>query len=91
MYLLVYFTSSLTKNQIIAAVVSLIINIIIMSISAININPLLTRFFQWISILNRFEDFQKGLINIPSIIFYISFTFIFLFLTIRVIEKRRLS
>ena len=37
----------------------------------------------------QYEDFTNGVISLPPIIYYISVTVIFLFLTVKVIEKRR--
>jgi len=44
-----------------------------------------------LSLLKRFDDFQKGIIDFSSVLYYISFIFIFIFLTIRVIDSRRWS
>jgi ABC-2 type transport system permease protein len=49
------------------------------------------RFFGWFSLLDRYTAFSMGILTLNSIIYYISFSFIFVFLTIRVIEKRRWS
>lgn len=55
-------------------------------------NPaLLTKIFNFFSLSSRFEDFVMGLLSIDGIIFYLSFTGIFIFLTIRVIDKKRWS
>lgn len=52
---------------------------------------LIAKFFGWFSLLNRYSDFTAGLISVSSIVYFISFIFIFLFLTVRIIEKRRWS
>lgn len=55
-------------------------------------NPaLLTKIFSFFSLSARFGDFVIGLISIDGIIFYLSFISVFIFLTIRVIDKRRWS
>jgi ABC-2 type transport system permease protein len=43
----------------------------------------------WFSLLKRYQDFASGLLTLSSIIFYLSFIFMFLFLTIQTIAKRR--
>ena len=47
------------------------------------------RFFQWFSLVTRYDDFNRGILGISPIVYYISFSAAFVFLTIRVIEKRR--
>ena len=43
----------------------------------------------WISIYSRFGNFQNGFFDFASILYYASICFIFVFLTVRVYEKRR--
>ncbi len=50
---------------------------------------LIIRFLQWFSIVSRYSEFNMGLLGISPIVYYISFSAIFIFLTVRVIEKRR--
>lgn len=45
--------------------------------------------FDWFSLLKRFTSFTEGLLNVSSIIYYLSFITAFIFLTIQMIEKRR--
>ncbi|NLK86805.1 MAG: ABC transporter permease, partial [Clostridiaceae bacterium] len=45
----------------------------------------------WISILSRYEDFNRGILGLSPVVYYLSFVAVFLFLTVRVIEKRRWS
>jgi ABC-2 type transport system permease protein len=47
---------------------------------------------QVLSCFNLFEqmhDFARGVVDTRSVIFYVSLTFFFLFLTLRVVESRR--
>jgi ABC-2 type transport system permease protein len=44
--------------------------------------------FQWFSLNKRYSDFPLGLLKIDSLIYYTSFCGLFLFLTVRHIEKR---
>lgn len=50
---------------------------------------LIAETLDWFSLLERFESFTLGLIEIEEVVFYLSFTSIFLFVTVRLIEKRR--
>lgn len=52
---------------------------------------LCTKILQWFSLFSRFENFTYGLLDIGAIVYYLSFIFIFLFLTNQTIEKRRWS
>lgn len=47
-----------------------------------------TKVLQWLSIFQRFNDFVNGLLDISSIVYYLSFILLFVFLTIQTIEKR---
>jgi len=49
----------------------------------------IVNFLKWFSLLKRYGDFNMGVLSLSPIIYYISFCFAFIFLTIRVIEKRR--
>jgi len=52
---------------------------------------IIVRVFDWFSLLERYRDFAMGVISLSPIIYYITFCAIFIFFTIRVIEKRRWS
>ncbi len=43
----------------------------------------------WFSLLKRYNDFTMGVLGLAPIVYYISFSGAFVFLTIRMIEKRR--
>ena len=44
-----------------------------------------------LSFYSRYAEFTSGLFNLSSVLFYVSTVVIFLFLTVRVYEKRRWS
>ncbi|MCM8711472.1 ABC transporter permease [Clostridium sp. SYSU_GA19001] len=52
---------------------------------------LLPKFFRWFSLLNRYENFGSGVLDVSSIVYYITFNIAFIFLAIQMIEKRRWS
>ncbi|MBZ4647373.1 MAG: type transporter, partial [Clostridia bacterium] len=54
-------------------------------------NPFIAKMLEWFSILKRFQDFTIGILSLSPIVYYISFSAAFIFLTIRVLEKRRWS
>lgn len=49
----------------------------------------LSKFVNWFSVLDRFYNFSDGLLDVSSIVYYLSFIGVFLFLTIHAIEKKR--
>lgn len=52
-------------------------------------NGLIVEVLDWFSLLERFDSFTLGVIELEEVVFYLSFTSIFLFVTVRMIEKRR--
>lgn len=88
------FISSLTENQVVSAFCSfgLIIGLLLLSSFASTItNPFIATILQWFSVYSRFNDFAYGIFNIESVVYYISLTVVFLFLAVRVLEKKRWS
>lgn len=43
----------------------------------------------WFTLLDRFEGFTLGILRMTDIVFYLSFTFVFLFVAVQFVEKRR--
>ena len=88
------FISSLTESQIVAAIggigVSILLAIMDTLASTISIKWLATA-VGWISFSGRFNTFCTGILDYANIAFFLSFVAIFLFLTVRVQEKRRWS
>ena len=51
--------------------------------------PFASILMKWFSVFERFYPFTYGYFDFVSLIYYLSVTVIFLFLTVRVFEKRR--
>ena len=88
------FVSSLTENQLIAALSTILIILFFMVTSSLNsyIDSAIVRsVLNWVSIFERFSNFAYGYFDINAIVYYVSISFAFLFLTVRVYEKRRWS
>jgi ABC-2 type transport system permease protein len=49
----------------------------------------LQKFLGWFSLNRRYQSFSMGLLKFDSLLYYASFSGLFLFLTVRLIEKRR--
>jgi ABC-2 type transport system permease protein len=47
------------------------------------------KFLGWLSINRRYQPFAQGLLKVDALVYYASFSGLLLFLTIRIIEKRR--
>ena len=87
------FASALTESQVIAAIigiVSLFIMYIAGSISS-SLGGTVGKILDWFSLLNRYDDFSRGILGLGPVVYYLSFVAVFLFLTVRIIEKRRWS
>ncbi len=88
------FLSSLTENQLIAAVSAMGVNaaMLLVSLLADNISGTALRtVVKWFSVLDRFTPFTHQMLDVSAIVYYLSLAAAFLFLTTRVIEKRRWS
>ncbi len=88
------FVSSITENQMISAVLTCIILVLIyileMLVPSLNI-PVLQPLLEGLLLFSRFNDFAQGILNITTIVYYLSFIAVFLFATVRVLDKRRYS
>ena len=88
------FISSLTESQVVSAILTFAALFVLYSIDSWTISITSDFARQVINILavfTRYSDFELGLISFSNIVYYISFIFVFLFLTARNIEKRRYS
>ena len=88
------FISSLTENQFVSAFGTIGAIVFLLFVSALNNyinNETIRRFLSGLSITNRYNYFAYGLFSYDSLIYFISLSAVFLFLTIRVFERRRWS
>jgi ABC-2 type transport system permease protein len=88
------FISSLTESQVVSAILTFVVLLVLYSLDGFAsgiTQKWLKTIVEWFSIFKRFSDFQIGILNLPNVLFYISFVFTFLFLTVRNIDKRRFS
>lgn len=88
------FISALTESQIIAAIVSIGAGLFIYmldSISSLISVDFITKIFSAISFNQNYSNFTYGILNLSNLVFFVSVIAIFIFLTIRVLEKRRWS
>ncbi len=77
------FVSSLTENQIIAAVMTFGVFIVLWVIDATagTGTTVTSETFRYLSLLNHYDDFTKGVLDSQHLVFYLSFISLGLFLT----------
>ncbi len=94
------FISSLTENQLSAAVVTISVLCAMVLLNMVNnikdsdgqqiISSYAIRgVINWFSVLSRYYNFSYGIFDFAALLYYSSLAFVFLFLTVRVYEKRR--
>ncbi len=87
------FVSAITENQLSAAVgtIGIILLFFVTSLisSLIPESYVIRYLLNFISIFSRFQGFVNGYFDIASIIYYISVSAVFVYLTIRVYDRRR--
>jgi len=88
------FASALTKSQVLAAMLTLVAGLVLLMLNwvAQAVSPNGQWQTQLLSLFNLSQqmiDFTRGVLDTRVIVFYLTMTFFFLFLTLRVIESRR--
>ena len=89
------FVSSLTENQLSAAVGTIAIILAFLGIgflgSLVPSSYAIRYVLDALSIFTRFQTFVNGYFDLASIVYYLSCTAVFLWLTVRVYDRRRFS
>lgn len=88
------FVSSLTENQFASIVVTVLILFLLFIINLFNsmIDVYAIRVvLDWLSVYARYDAFTYGIFDIGALIYYISVSAVFIFLTVRVFESRKYS
>jgi len=85
------FISTLTENQIIAAVISFgaIMMLWLVDVLASNAESGSKDVLTYLSILSHLDDFMKGVLSTSHVIFYLSLMLVALFMTYRSIDSLR--
>ncbi len=85
------FASSLTQNQIVAAVVGMGITLILWISGALGefVGGAMESIVTFLPIFDHYQDFARGIIDTRDILYYLSVTVLFLFMSVRVVEWRR--
>ena len=88
------FISTLTENQMIAAVGSMAVNVALLLLDSLaSVIPIqfISDILSSISVFSRFSEITTGIFSLSNVLFFVSVVVIFLFLTVRVLEKLRWS
>ncbi len=88
------FVSSLTDNQFTASFGTIGILLVLMIVAMLNniIDSYAVRLvLDWLSIYSRYMNFTYGIFDFGAVVYYTSLCVVFLFLSVRVFEKRRWS
>jgi len=86
------FISALTENQLVSAILTMAVLMLLLVISLGNASIgtyWLRVVLSFISVFSRFSYFTAGIFDFSALLYYASYIFVFLFLTVRVFEKRR--
>ena len=86
------FISSLTENQLAAAIITVAIIVLMLLLNLVNesIENYAVRFvIDWVCFVSRFAPFASGMFDPSALLYYVSITAVFLLLTVRVYDKRR--
>jgi ABC-2 type transport system permease protein len=86
------FISSLTENQLAAAIITVAIIGTMLLLNLVNsyVDNYIIRFIiSWVCFMSRYAPFQSGIFDPSSLLYFVSIAGVFLFLTARVYDKRR--
>jgi len=86
------FISSLTENQLAAAVATITVIVVMLVLELVNTyidSYTIRSIISWICIISRFSNFASGLLDFASMLYFASLAAIFLLLTGKVYERRR--
>ena len=86
------FISSFTENQLVSALISwtVLIGLWLVDLLVANIEIIAVKtVVSWLSVFSRYTGFTYGLFDLSDIVYYISVAAVFIYLTIRMLDKKR--
>jgi ABC-2 type transport system permease protein len=85
------FISSLTRNQIVAGMITFSVFLLLWVINWVStfVGPTAQTILGYLSITEHFDDFAKGIIDTKHVIYYLSFIAMGLFLTMKSVDSER--
>lgn len=88
------FISSLTESAVISAILTLLVNIMVLYMSSfasmINVEWLAS-VVEKAAFITAFESFGNSVFSVADVVYFLSIIFVFVFLSVRSLEKRRWS
>lgn len=87
------FSSSLTQDPVVAGMIGFAMMLLLWSFSWIAgaLPGVWGQVVSALALVSRFDTFMRGVVDLVDVLFYLSYIFVFLFLTVRVVDKRRWS
>jgi ABC-2 type transport system permease protein len=85
------FISSLTRNQIVAGMITFSVFLLLWIINWLStfVSPTMQTVLNYLSITEHFDDFAKGIIDTRHVVYYLSFISMGLFLTMKSVDSER--
>ena len=86
------FISSLTESQLVAAIVSIVVDVALLlvdSLASLMPTASLQNLILGLSMSDHYGNFTMGILDFADVFFFLSIVALFIFLTSRVLEKRR--
>jgi len=88
------FASALTRSQTVAAMVTLLLGVSLYVLAFVADRVPATGAWQaqvlgCFALFDQMHDFARGIVDTRAVVFYVTLTFLFLFLTLRAVESRR--
>jgi ABC-2 type transport system permease protein len=85
------FISSLTRNQIVAGMITFSVFLLLWVINWVStfVGPTAQSLLSYLSITEHFDDFAKGIIDTKHVVYYLSFIAMGLFLTLKSVDSER--
>ena len=86
------FVSTMTESQIVSALISFVVVLffVLTNILSVKLNiPVISPVLSWFSLFARFDNFIGGIIDVSTIIYFVTFAGLFVFLSIMSVQKKR--
>lgn len=87
------FFSCLTESQLIAALCTFAFELVLSSVNYLTVmfsdNKLVTTVVEFLSVSDRYSHFTAGAIHYGDVVFFLSMQALFLFLAVRVLDRKR--
>ena len=84
-------TSSITKNQIVVALISFVMLLGLWVIGWMSnaVGSQLGKILSFVSLVEHFDDFSKGILDTKHVIYYVSFAAFCLFFAIKLVQSAK--